>query len=81
VSVSQNSVTITEGQRRWHLFGEMAALFVAVPFSFYIANRRELKPWVRVTAGAIGVTTLVLDATSIIRYTREFRGDGARNAT
>jgi hypothetical protein len=68
-----NPICITEGQRRWHLFGEWAAMFVAVPFSAYIATRKQLPVWARATAGTIGVVTFVLDLTSIIRYSREFR--------
>jgi len=73
VADAPRTVCITEGQRRWHLFGETVAMLVAVPFSVYLATRKQLPLWARGTAATIGAVTLVLDLTSIVRYTREFR--------
>ena len=63
-----DGIYITENQRRAHIATELAALAVVMPFSFWLAGRRELPIAARVLSGAIGVGTLVVDGIFIARY-------------
>jgi len=54
-------VCISERQRDVHVAGETLALVFVVPFMGYLATRRELPTWARVSAAAVGVGSLLLD--------------------
>ncbi len=64
-------VQIPEAQRRVHIATEALALLVIAPFSFWIATRKELPPLARVTAGAIGVGTLLIDGALLLEWHRD----------
>ncbi len=63
-----DGICITENQRKAHSATELAALAVVMPFSFWLAGRRELPIAARALSGAIGVVTLVVDGIFIARY-------------
>ncbi|KKN30581.1 hypothetical protein LCGC14_0832450 [marine sediment metagenome] len=63
-----DGICITENQRKAHIATELAALAVVMPFSFWLAGRRELPIAARALSGAIGVVTLVVDGIFIARY-------------
>ena len=76
-----DGICITENQRRAHIATELAALAVVMPFSFWLAGRRELPMAARALSGAIGVGTLVVDGIFIARYVQLSRSASVPNST
>lgn len=76
-----DEICITENQRRAHIATELAALAVVMPFSFWLAGRRELPVAARVLSGAIGVGTLVVDGIFIARYVQLSKSASGQDST
>ncbi len=76
-----DEICITENQRRAHIATELAALAVVMPFSFWLAGRRELPIAARVLSGAIGVGTLVVDGIFIARYVQLSKSASVQDST
>lgn len=66
--MSDGIYCITEPQRRAHIASEAAALAVVVPFTLWLATRRELPVAARALSAAIGATSLVIDGVFLARY-------------
>ena len=67
-------VQIPEAQRRVHIATEALALIVVAPFSLWLATRKDLPPLARVTAGAIGVGTLLVDGALLLQWRSDDQG-------
>jgi hypothetical protein len=60
-------------QWRVHVISETLAVLIVVPFSVYVASRKQLPAWARVVAGGIGVATLLVDGYLLTRNLRRRR--------
>lgn len=66
--------------RQLHIIGELLGLFVAAPFSIYMATRRELPIGLRVLNGVAGVGTAAIDGWLLAEAIRGPKLPGGRGA-
>jgi hypothetical protein len=66
-------VLISDDQRTVHVTAEAVAVFVAAPFSIWLAFQKKLPPWARALSGAIGIGTLIIDGGLLYKYLSERR--------
>jgi hypothetical protein len=66
--------TITPTQRNVHVTFEALAVFVAVPFTAYLAFSPRLKPWERTGLAAMTLATLVVDGGLLYSYLKKKKG-------
>lgn len=66
-------VVISRHQRRVHVVGEVLAITFVVPFMGYLATRRTLPTWVRLSAAAVGLGSLLLDGYVLWKFAESTR--------
>lgn len=58
---------IPEQQRQVHVVTEAIAVLVVAPFLFYLTAQRSLPPWARAVSFGVGVGTLLVDGSLLLR--------------
>lgn len=62
---------IDEEQRSLHVTSEAIAVAFVVPFMFYIAWQKSLPAWARAVSFGIGVGTIAVDGSLLVKYLRK----------
>ena len=65
-----SDVTIDDRQVALHKTTESLALLVVAPFLVYVASRKALPGWARVTAGVLAAGSLVVDGGLLAKWKR-----------
>jgi hypothetical protein len=73
--MSLGQICIEDEQRELHVTSEAIAVVFVVPFMFYLALQKELPAWARAVSFGLGVGTLAVDGTLLLKYLRA-KSDG-----
>ena len=69
------AIYISPRQQRIHERTEWLSVLFVLPFTVYLATRKELPPWARVAAGALGVGILYVDLGLALTWAAKRRGE------
>lgn len=78
--IDTDAIAISPRQRTVHVVTEAASVLLYMPFLFYLATRRSLPSWARVTAGLMGLGVLAVDGGLILTWLKRGQGEGTVDA-
>lgn len=61
VGMILGDVLVSERQLQVHKLTEAASLYLQVPFMIYLATRKELPAWARLTSALLAIAVVVVD--------------------